>query len=153
MKHHGGLLIADGIVLLIMLLGKLDDGILLTGTNVDGISHEHQSPLFPRLRLIAHELVVIVIGEIGREPFHPIAAIDAVKHAVSDPRMHDLMAERVGLGIVPFDDSAPQEGKGRHAESAGKEIFDDGKLRKRIGTEQRDVRIEVSRRRVQILIS
>ena len=52
--------------------------------------------------------------------------------------MHDLMAQRIWLNIMPLDTAASQKGKRWHAEAAGKEVFDYGKLLERI-SEQRDV--------------
>ena len=60
MKHHRGLLIADGIVFSSCFWANCMTGYALRA-HIDGISHEHQPSLFASLCLVAHELVIIVI--------------------------------------------------------------------------------------------
>jgi len=128
MKDHGGFLIADGIVFLIALLRKPPERVPFAGTHIDGIAQQHQPPLFTSLSLVAGQFVIVVIRQVGRQPFHPVAPTHPVEHPVADPGMHDLMPQGVRLRIVALDDPAPQQRKGRHAQSAREKIFDDGKL-------------------------
>jgi hypothetical protein len=77
--------------------------------------------------------VPVIIGQVRRQTFHPIPSFGPIENSIADPRMHDLVAERVGLHIMPLDDAAAQQGKRRHAEPARKEILHYGELLERIG--------------------
>ena len=145
-------LIADGIVMLIQFLRELSDRVVPLRRHVEIVALHHQTALIPRLRVISRQFVPVIIGQIGRQTFHPIPAIDAIEDIIADPRVHDLVAERVGLHIMPLDDAAPQQGERGHAEPARKEILHHGKLLERIGAQQRDIGVQVASSGIEIFI-
>ena len=67
--------------------------------------------------------------------------------------MHDLVAERVGLHIMPLNDAAAQQGERGHAESTRKEILHHGELLERIGAEEMDIDVQVARGGIEIFLS
>ena len=151
-KQHGGLLIADSIVMLILFLRELRDRIVPFRGHVEIVALHHQTALVPRLCAISHQFVPVIIGQVRRQTFHPIPAIGAIEDRVADPRMHDLVAERVRLHIMPLDDAASQQGERGHAEPARKEILHYGELLERIGAQQRDIDVQVARGGVEIFL-
>ena len=138
--------------MLILFLRELRDRIVPLRRHVEIVPLHHQTALVPRLRMISHQFKPVIIGQIGRQTFHPIPAFGAIEHGIADPRMHDLMAERVGLHIMPLDDAAPQQGERGHAEPARKEILHHGELLERIGAQQRDIDVQVARGGIEIFI-
>src|SRR6476661_3941737 len=111
MKYHRGLLIADGVVALIVFLRELSKWIIAVRRHLQVISTQHEPPLIPCLVFIARPLVPIVVGQIRRQAFNPISLLYTVEHGISDPGMHDLMTQGIGLNIVTLDHAAPEQGK------------------------------------------
>ena len=107
-EDHRGFLIADGVVLLVALLRELRDGIILLRPHIDGVAQQHHPALLARLCRRARQFLVIIIGQIGRQALDPVALADGVEDGVPDPRMDDLMPQRVGLDVAPLDDAAAQ---------------------------------------------
>ncbi len=94
-----------------MFLRELPKRIIPVRRHVEIIALQHQSPLVPCLGLIPGPFVPVIIGQICRQTFDPIALLYAVEDSIADPGMHDLVAQGIGLHIMPLDDSAPQQGK------------------------------------------
>ena len=133
MEQHRSLVIADRIIALIQFLRELRDRIVPLRRHVEIVALHHQAALVLCLRAISHQFMPVIIGQIGRQALHPIPTFGAIEDIITDPRMHDFVAQRVGLHIMPLDDAAPQQGKRGHAEPAGKEILHHGELFERIG--------------------
>src|SRR6478752_3544397 len=123
MKYHGGFLIADGVVALIVFLRELPKRIIALRRHVQVISAQHEPPLIPCLVMIARPLVPIVVGQIRRQAFNPISLLSTVEHGISDPGMHDLVTQGIGLNIVTLDHAAPEQGKGGHSQATGKKVL------------------------------
>ncbi len=85
MKDHGGLLIPDGVILFIRFLSELGDRIVLIRFHVDGIAKQHEPALVTGLRFIARQFMIVIVGQVRRQPFHPVPAVHAIVDTIADP--------------------------------------------------------------------
>src|SRR5262245_1688374 len=121
--------------MLVQFLREVPNWIVSLRGHMEVVALYHQAALVSRLYLIYHPLVPVIIGQIRRQTFRPIPSLVAIEDIVADPRMHDLVAKRVGLHIMPLNDAAPQQRKRRHAKATRKEILHHGELLERIGAQ------------------
>ena len=147
-EDHRCFLVADGVVLLVGFPPEPSDRVVRVRTHVDRIPQQHHPALLARLFGCSGQLVIVIVGQVGGQPLHPVARPRVVEHPVPEPRMHDLVAEGEGLDVMPLHDPAPQQSERRHPQPAGEEILHHGELREGIGAQQLRVGLQVLDRRL-----
>ena len=130
---------------------KVHHRIVVGRLHVQVVFHDHPFAMRTPLVFTLHLFVVIIVGEIGRQPLHPIARLEMIVHRVPQPGMHDFMPQGIGLGIASFHHPAAQQREGRQTDTAGEKIFHDRELGKGIRAEQFRVPLEIARRGLHVL--
>ena len=100
MKDQCGFLIAHSIVDPSFLVVKLADGIVLPGCRIEIVFVHHPATGFSRCAEVTRGFIIIIIGQIGREAFYPIAFGKVIEHRIPQPGMHNLMAKGIGLCVA-----------------------------------------------------